>query len=162
MTEQCKRASCTRREEQLRARIAELEAENIKLKRFRSLPMKYRRMAFNAELQEQLAAHEAIIEQMREALSQIECLESPNGSILSAGECSNIASEAIDLQSTYAALQPTTEHLDAYVKGLLGEPVAWVITNEISDLEHYGSLVCYASDMSELNMQPLYALKEQK
>ena len=36
--------------EQLRARIAELEEENARL---RTVPMKYRRMAFNAQLQDE-------------------------------------------------------------------------------------------------------------
>lgn len=51
-------AACAERD----ARIAELEQENAKLK---TVPMKYRRMAFNAELQEKVAGlerqHEALL-----------------------------------------------------------------------------------------------------
>lgn len=58
--------------EQLTARIAELEEENARL---RTVPMKYRRMAFNAQLQDennelraQLAAEQLNNKRLREAL----------------------------------------------------------------------------------------------
>jgi uncharacterized protein (UPF0335 family) len=65
-------------------------------------------------LQEQLTAHEATIAKLREALSQIEYLESHNGSILSAGECSSIATEALSIPAP-------TEHLMAYRSDVLEE-----------------------------------------
>ena len=67
-----KKSEMTQTIEQLQAKVAELEAENARL---RTVPMKYRRMAFNAQLQDenkelraQLAAVQEEIERLRIAL----------------------------------------------------------------------------------------------
>ena len=71
---------------------------------------------------EQLAAAIAACKVKDEALSKIEYLESDNGSILSAGGCSSVATEAL-------AIQPDDDALKAW----LGEPVGEV-------KKHTGSL----------------------
>lgn len=64
-------------------------------------------------LNQQLAAALAVCKLKDEALSKIEYLESDNGSILSAGGCSSVATEAL-------AIQPDDSALNVWI----GEPVA--------------------------------------
>lgn len=51
--------------ESLTAKVKELEAENARLK---TVPMKYRRMAFNAELQDQLKAEQSKVKVLTDVL----------------------------------------------------------------------------------------------
>jgi hypothetical protein len=54
--------------DELRAALVERDAE---IERLKTVPMKYRRMAFNAELQEEVAAQRKLLEQALEALSYL-------------------------------------------------------------------------------------------
>ena len=67
--------------EPLLQRISELEKENAKLK---TLPMKYRRMTFNAELQENVKELERQLEDARnqaleEAANAVDAMKAPDG-----------------------------------------------------------------------------------
>jgi hypothetical protein len=52
----------------LRAVLAERDAE---IERLKTVPMKYRRMTFNAELQNEIAAQRKVLEQALEALKYV-------------------------------------------------------------------------------------------
>ena len=98
--------------EQLTARVRELEAENARLKAecddIKQVQFPRKLEAVAVGWKKQLAASQAYAEQLREALGQIEYLESSNGCIMSAGDCSSTATEAL-------AIPHDTSALDAYV-----------------------------------------------
>ena len=84
---------------------------------FHWLDLKTGEAADNIEsLHQQLAGAIAACKQKDEALSKIEYLESDNGSVLSAGGCSSVATEAL-------AIQPD----DSALKAWLGQPVARIL-----------------------------------
>ncbi|MBK6587959.1 MAG: hypothetical protein IPG22_06550 [Acidobacteria bacterium] len=60
-------------------------------------------------MEHELAAALAAIKVKDEALSKIEYLEADNGCILSAGECSSIATEALAIQPDDSALKAWLE-----------------------------------------------------
>lgn len=134
---------------QLRKRVNELEAENTRLSnlcdKWNSECDEYR--VENKKLSEQLAAHEAVINQMREALEA--AVAGMGGSYLI---WSAKAKQVL-------TLQPTTEHLDAYVKAMLGEPVAWLCSDDA--LVRMGYKRVADTQFGDWNV-PLYALKEHK
>ena len=54
--------------DELRAALQERDAE---IERLKTVPMKYRRMTFNAELQNEIAAQRKVLEQALEALKYV-------------------------------------------------------------------------------------------
>ena len=93
------RTEITKLREQVAAQAAEIA-------RLKTVPMKYRRMQFNAELQEEVArlreqvkAQAAVIEKLREAMELIATGEEVNGCIPSLGWAVDIADEALSIST---------------------------------------------------------------
>lgn len=99
-------------------KVRELEEEKRLLEDDCGYQMQWKR-EFREQLeysQKQLASAQLQIKQLRDALTKIEYLESDNGCILSAGDCSSLATEALSTPIS-------TEALDAYVAEKVKEAV---------------------------------------
>ena len=154
-------------EEQLRNRIAELEAENERIKKQSAT----RRIGLckagesNDVLREKLATYEAVVKKLRDIVWEVNKYVDQTYSDLIGMNVEWLAARYIDtlspMLSTGLSIQPTTEHLDAYVKELLGDPVAWLFADSFG--EHYtGDKRDWYDGVGVESVTPLYAIKEPK
>ena len=113
-------------------------------------------------LRQQLAAHEAVIKQMRDIVWEVnkyvdQTYSDLIGNIGSEWLAARYVDKLSPILSTALSIQPTTEHLDAYVKEQLGEPVVFANAYDLQTVREH--LDCWCSS-SVYYDTPLYALKD--